>query len=252
MVLGVIIFFMITQVGTAQQLKRQYINNYNGWFAYSGSHKISDKWGLHLEVQWRRSNLIMDNQQLLMRAGINHYLNSQVYVTAGYCYVITYPYGGFAAKTMFPENRIWEQINLKTGIGAVEIINRFRLEQRYINAPVQQDNGIYEPGDAIYTNRARALIRFYLPFKGKTIEDRSWFASAFNEVFINFGKNVGYNILDQNRAYLGIGYKLPKAGRLELGYLNQLVLKNDGIKMERNHTIQISLSSSIEFRKKKE
>lgn len=250
-ILSVLCFFTITQTGFAQ-IKRQYANNYNGWFAYSGSHKLTDKWGLHLEIQWRRSNMILDNQQLLTRGGINYYLNGQIYLTAGYCHVLTYPYGAFAAKSMFPENRIWEQINFKSNAGIIEINNRLRLEQRYVHSPVLQDNGLFEPGDATYTNRARALLRFSVPLKGKAIEDRTWYVSGFNEVFINFGKNVGYNILDQNRAYLGLGYKLPKLGRLEVGYLNQLVLRSDGIKVERNHTVQVSLSSNIEFRKKKE
>jgi hypothetical protein len=244
---GICIFSNIP--GQAQS-PRQYTNNYNGWLVYTGNHKLSEKWGLHIEAQWRRSNIILDNQQLLLRAGINYYINSQSSVTAGYCFAETYPYGKFAAKAAFPENRIWEQLQIKNNVGAVEVVNRFRLEQRFINTPVLE-NGIYEPGDAVYTNRVRLLNRFSIPFKGKTIEDRSLYMSAFDEVYINFGKRVGYNILDQNRAYLAIGYKIPKAGRLEMGYLNQTVFKSDGIKVERNHTIQIALYSSIEFRKRK-
>jgi hypothetical protein len=239
-----------SMIGRAQS-PRQYTTNYNGWLVYTGNHKLSDKWGLHLEAQWRRSNIILDNQQLLFRTGINYYFSSQVSVTAGYCFAETYPYGEFAAKAAFPENRIWEQLQLKNNMGAVEFINRLRLEQRFINQPVL-DNGMYEPGDAVYTNRARILNRFSIPFKGKTIEDKSLYISAFDELYINFGKQVGFNILDQNRVYLAIGYKIPKAGRLEIGYLNQLAFKSDGIKVERNHTVQIALYSSLEFRKKKE
>ena len=246
-----IICILLIQQISVGQVKRQYTTNYNGWYTYTGSHKLSDKWGLHLELQWRRYNVILDNQQLLLRAGFNYYLNSQVTFTAGYCFVQTYPYGTFASKAMFPENRIWEQLNLKTAIGAVEMINRLRLEQRYVYPPVIE-NGEYVPGDDVYVNRVREMIRFSVPFKGKTIEDRSWFASAYSEVFINFGKNVGYNLLDQHRGYIGLGYKMPKLGRLEIGYLNQLVLKSDGVKIERNHTVVISISSNIEFRKKKE
>jgi hypothetical protein len=239
-----------SMIGCAQS-PRQYTTNYNGWLVYTGNHKLSDKWGLHLEAQWRRSNIVLDNQQLLFRTGINYYFNSQVSVTAGYCFAETYPYGEFAAKASFPENRIWEQLQLKNNMGAVEFINRLRLEQRFINQPVLE-NGMYEPGDAVYTNRARILNRFSIPFKGKTIEDKSLYISAFDELYINFGKHVGFNILDQNRVYLAIGYKIPKAGRLEIGYLNQLAFKSDGIKVERNHTIQIALYSGLEFRKKKE
>jgi hypothetical protein len=233
------------------QVKRQYSNNSNGWFMYVGNHKLSDKWGLHLEAQWRRNEIILNNQQLLFRAGVNHYLSAQVLLTAGYCYVVTYPYGALAAKATFPENRIWEQLNLKTAIGAMEVINRFRLEQRYVHTPVWKDSE-YIPGDAVYTNRVRWMSRYSLPFKGRTIEDRSCYLSFYDELFINFGENVGYNILDQNRAYVALGYKIPKLGRLELGYMNQLIVRSDGIKIEQNHTFQLGLISTMEFRKKKQ
>jgi hypothetical protein len=247
--IAVSFLFLFSGLFLNAQVKRQYTNNTNGWFMYVGNHKLSDKWGLHLEAQWRRNEIILHNQQLLLRAGVNYHLNAQVALTAGYCYVITYPYGGLAAKAMFPENRIWEQLNMKTGIGAVEIINRFRLEQRYVNGPVLRD-GSYVPGDAVYTNRVRWLNRYSVPFKGKTIEDRSVYFSFYNEIYINFGKNVGYNIFDQNRAYLALGYKIPKLGRLEIGYLNQLIFRPDGIRVEQNHTLQVGLSSNFEFRKK--
>lgn len=246
-----LLIFLFSSFLLNAQVKRQYANNNNGWFMYVGNHKLSDKWGIHLEAQWRRNNIILHNQQLLLRTGINYYLNAQVSFTAGYCYVITYPYGEFASKAMFPENRIWEQLNMKSGIGAVEIINRFRLEQRYVNAPVLKDLE-YVPGDAIYTNRVRWMNRYSVPFKGNTIEEHSLYVSFYNEIYINYGKNVAYNIFDQNRAYLALGYRIPKLGRLELGYLNQLIFRGDGFKVEQNHTLQLGLSSSIEFRKKKE
>jgi hypothetical protein len=242
--------YILSSIISRAQSPRQYTENHNGWFAYTGNHKLSDKWGLHLEAQWRRNEFILHNQQLLLRAGINYYINSRVFITAGYCFVETYPYGKQAARAVFPENRVWEQLQIKDNIGMVEMITRLRLEQRFVNTPVLE-NGVYEPGNAVYTNRVRMMNRLSIPFKGKTIEDRSFYISAFEEVYINFGKKVAFNIFDQNRGYLGIGYKIPKAGRLEIGYLNQLIFKGDGVKVENNHTLQISLSSTIEFRRKK-
>ncbi len=233
------------------QSQRQYATNWNGWIMYVGNHRLSDKWGAHLEAQWRRSEIILGNQQLLLRTGISYYLNSQVSFTGGYCYVITYPYGELASTATFPENRIWEQLNMKNAIGSVEIINRFRLEQRYVYSPVLK-NGEYEPGDAIYTNRVRWMNRYSIPFKGKNIEDKSVYITFYNELYINFGKNVRYNIFDQNRAYAALGYKVPTLGRLEIGYLHQAIFRADGIRVEQNHTLQLGLTSTIEFRKKKE
>ena len=77
------------------------------------------------------------------------------------------------------------------------------------------------------------------------------YATVYDEFFINFGKNVAANFLDQNRAYAGIGYKIPVVGKLEVGYMYQTIFKGDGVKIENNHTIQIGLSSNINFYKNK-
>lgn len=213
---------------------------------YFGNHKVSDKWGVHVEAQIRRSGIINNSQQLLLRTGINYHLSPNVFATAGYAYIETYPYGDLPSRTTFPEHRIWQQIQMKNQMRAIEYISRFRLEQRYVQLPVLINNE-YKTGDAVYTNRFRLLNRFSLPFKGKTIEDRSTYISAYNEFMINFGKNVAYNIFDQNRAYIALGYKIPKLGRLEFGYLNQLVFKGNGVDVENNHTLQIGLSSTLDF-----
>jgi hypothetical protein len=94
-------------------------------------------------------------------------------------------------------------------------------------------------------------LRLSVPFKGKTIEDKSLYFSCYDEVFINFGENVQMNIFDQNRVYTALGYKFPKWGKLEIGYMNQLVVKSDGVKIENNHTLQVGFSSTLDFRKKK-
>lgn len=230
---------------------RQHTTNDNGWFMYTGNHKLSDKWSLHIEAQLRRNDIITKGQQLLLRGGINYYLNPQATATAGYCFVETYPYGEFAVKSTFPEHRIWEQLQIKTQLNRFEFINRLRLEQRFVHSPGMQADSTYTPGDAVYSNRFRVLERVSVPFKGKTIEDKSFYVSAYDELFVNFGKNVAMNLFDQNRAYIALGYKIPKVGRLELGYMNQILVKSDDIRIEDNHTLQVALNATIPFIKTK-
>lgn len=226
------------------QVQRIFTENVNAWFIYNGDHKFSKKWGVHLEAQFRRNEVIVKPQQLLLRAGINYHLNDFGFLTAGYCFVTTYPYGAFASKSIFGENRIWEQLQLKNQLGKFENINRYRLEQRFVNTPVLI-NSSYQAGDAIYSNRFRYFSRFSIPLKGNEIIDKSFYISVYDEFFIAFGKNVGFNIFDQNRVFVGMGYKIQKLGRLEIGYLNQLIFKSDGIKVENNHTLQVGLFSNI-------
>lgn len=245
------IVFIISSLCISGQVKRQYTTNNNGWYMFFGSFKLSEKTGLHAEAQWRRSNFILDNQQLLLRGGFNFHFNKQAMATIGYCFVQTHPYGEFASKIMFPEHRIWEQLQFTSRFGGLEMVSRFRLEQRYVYSPVLKD-GVYVVGKDIYSNRFRLFTRFSIPFKGQTIEDKTFYLTAYGELFINFGKNVGYNIYDQNRAYLALGYKISKLGKLEIGYLNQLIFKSNGIHTENNHTFQLSLTTALNLYKKKE
>jgi hypothetical protein len=235
-------YFSATVFGQLRQIG----DNSNGWFMYMGDHKVSEKWGVHLEAQVRRSNIVSLPQQLLLRPGINYHFNNQVFASAGYAFVETHPYGKFPVLRDFSEHRIWEQIQIKNQLKNVEYISRFRLEQRYVHSIVGTV-GNYSEGPTVYSNRFRLLQRFSVPLKGQKIEDKSLYLTAYDEFFVNFGKQIKYNIFDQNRAYIALGYKLPNIGRLELGYMNQLLVKSDGIKIENNHTLAVSLNSNIDF-----
>lgn len=242
---------LIHNIADAQSI-RQHTSNINVWFMYFGDHKFSQKFGIHLEAQVRRHDGIAARQQLLLRTGMNYHISQQVFFTVGYCFVETYPYGDFPVKASYPEHRFWEQIQIKNQLGRFELLNRFRVEQRFSNLPVVNTmTTLYEPGDAVYTNRFRLMNRVSIPFNGKTIQDKSFYLTAYDEIMLNAGKNVATNLFDQNRAYIAIGYKIPVVGRLEIGYLEQTVIKGDGLKIENNHTLQIGLASIIDFMKKK-
>lgn len=250
-----ILFFLISvllqaNVFSQAALSKSYAYNNNVWLSYNGDFKTSEKWGFHLDGSWRRNDFFTKPQQSLIRTGINYYFNTQFFASAGYCFVENAPYGGFPAKASFSENRFWEQIQIRTQLQRFEWVSRCRLEQRFSKTPILNDANIYAAGPAIYTNRFRVQNRFSLPLKGKSIVDKTYYLTAFNEVLVNFGKNVAANILDQNRVYFAVGNKIPKLGRLEIAYLLQSVYKPDGFKVERNHTLQIGLSSSLDLYKR--
>jgi hypothetical protein len=58
--------------------------------------------------------------------------------------------------------------------------------------------------------------------------------------------------LDQNRLYAALGWRFNPAYNIQLGYLNQYIVKKDGVQAERNHTLQASLAYNLDFRKKED
>jgi hypothetical protein len=56
--------------------------------------------------------------------------------------------------------------------------------------------------------------------------------------------------MDQNRFIAALGWRFDKNFNVQVGYLNQFVVKTDGLKMERNHTLWISTTYNLDFTKK--
>jgi len=241
--------FCNVQAQTDSSLHR-YDDNLHAWLMYFGEFRLSEKVGIHAEVQWRRSGPVVNPQQLLIRTGVNYHLYPSVMLTAGYCFVHTSPYGNFPAASGYPENRLWQQVQAKARFGMLEWTGRLRTEQRFSKLPVLDVvSGEFVPGEAVYTNRFRLMNRLSIPFTGKEITDRTFYLCVYDEIFINSGRSIAANFLDQNRAFVAIGYRFPKIGRLELGFMEQTVFKPDGIRIERNHTLQIGWISTIDCRK---
>lgn len=237
--------FLLLRLSVAECQTRTHAYNTNAWLMYFGNHKFSNKLGLHAEAQWRRNDFFSKNQQLLLRTGLDFYAKRDVRFTVGYAFVETHPYGEFAVQRAFPEHRIWQQLLVPQVLGKVKLSHRYRLEQRMIgNASTGQfENGRYE-------NRGRYMAKITL---GLTGGGNPIFAALYDEVFINFGKDVGYNIFDQNRLYGAIGYTISPSMKLELGYLYQVVQLrtlqgNPPTKrIENNHTFQVGLFSNGAF-----
>ncbi len=244
------IFLLLTvSISHAQRLTT---NNDCIWVAYIGDHKFSKKFGVHLEYQERRAEFGLKNQQHFLRTAINYHFLPNAFVSAGYAFADTYPYGAFPVNSQFPENRIYQQLQYTSNLERVETMTRFRLEQRFSYLPIlQADNSFKSAKSPTFTNRFRYFQRYAIPFRGLKIQDKSFYATVYNEFFINFGKNVQKNIFDQNRAFAGLGYKISKVGRLECGYMNQMLFKGDGLKVENNNTITLTLFANFELIKKK-
>jgi hypothetical protein len=215
-------------------------HNAHAWFMYFGDHPVSEHWGVHLEAQWRRSRLGSRWQQLLIRPGINYYPRTNVMLTAGYAYVRTYPYGNFPTISAFPEHRIFEQVQIAQPLRRVRLTHRIRLEQRWIEivnpAGITGGTKVWRTQD-----RFRYMFRVDVPLKGP------WSLGIYDELFLNYHRNIGPRVFDQNRAYVAAGYSVGKPGRLEVGYLNQILALRSGLPVQVNHTLQVAFYSTLPF-----
>lgn len=243
-----LILFIVISVGNSFSQK-EIVNQTNAWVMYTGNHKVSEKWGLHTEYQWRRSDYFQDWQQSLLRLGVDYYSKSQAQFTLGYGWIKTFAYGEQPIDHLFNEHRIWQQLILKNKVGRIEFNHRYRLEQRFLEQWKLLPTDNFEPNGYVFRQRVRYRFFATVPLSRKEMADNTLFLAVYDEPFIQFGKGIAKNILDQNRLYGALGWRFNKNVNVQIGYLNQFIVKSNGVQFERNHTIQIGGTYNLDFNK---
>lgn len=183
------------------------------WLMYFGTNKLSDKYSLHTEAQLRLFEPVGNFNQLLLRVGLNYHINQKSLVTLGYGYIptATFEQEHFQASSI--EHRIWEQFILTNSIGRLFFEHRYRVEQRWISAAL----------DDFYLNRLRYRLLVNIPLNHSALIDDTFFLSFYDEIFLN----VTETPFDQNRLYAALGYKLNSALSVQTGYLRHRLGNNN-------------------------
>ena len=200
-----------------------------GWLAWNHSDKFSDKFGLHLDVQFRSADDYQFMRNIMVRPGLHYYLTQNQTLTVGYLYVNTQSRTE-SEVNHFIESRIWEQYMVNHKVGKLPITHRLRLEQRFINN-----------GPPVFSQRFRYFVRGLIPIKADSTFNKGIFVALQNEVFLNLQNKakINDNLFDQNRAYVAAGYRFSKKIDLETGYLLQY--SKGKLQDTRNHVWQLAL-----------
>jgi len=227
----VVVFILgLAQVALAQNQPRP--QSLGNWVMYFGDNKINKKWGIHSEYQARNYFVPNTVHQSLLRVGVNHYINPVSMVTAGYGFIYTDPTDEeFGLRTA--EHRIWEQLILRHRTYNIFLEHRYRLEQRFVRN-LTDDREIFD-------NRMRYRLQALVPFYNISPYLRHYFLAAYNEVFMNLGRELSGQYFDRNRLYFAIGYQLNPKFNLQFGYLNQVISLPGGQIPDVNHNFQISV-----------
>ena len=182
-------------------------SNLGNWLLYFGNKHLNERWNWHNEVQYRSYNAISDLEQLLIRTGVGYNLTEDNNnVLLGYGYILSQNYmEGTDEKLDVNEHRIFQQFITRQNIGVVLLQHRYRFEQRFIESD--------------FRLRFRYFLGINVLLNNKVMEDNTIYLSAYNEIFIN----TEGNIFDRNRLYGGLGYRVSKTIRMELGYMNQFL-----------------------------
>lgn len=190
--------FLIGAFGAnAQNVAEDHLS---GWYIYTGTNRVSDRWSVHSEVQLHYYQTLDNFKLLLLRTGLNYHIRPDAIATLGYAHLDVDPMDGdISGEEGVKENRIYEQFVLKNTLWEFHIAHRYRLEQRF-----------FDYGDATDTRyRARYRIRLDLPLTDV------FFLSFYDELMVNLQDDL----FNQNRLYAGFGVNLTSNSNVKLGYM---------------------------------
>ena len=200
-----IAFVFTCEISYAQPAK------FGNWMVYNGTVNLPYKLQSTGEIHLRNYNTIGDIQQILLRGHIGYPLaNNNHIVSIGYAYIYNEDYiANTDIKKSSQENRIFEQYLYKFKYKKTVLLNRWRLEHRYLAAGQQL--------------RLRTLLSVNYPITKDKMDAKTWYFCSSNELFL---KNTG-ELFDRNRFAIGVGYQKDKNLKVEVSLMNQALSSNN-------------------------
>ncbi|MXS83115.1 DUF2490 domain-containing protein [Nitrosomonas oligotropha] len=172
-----------------------------------------------MEGQGRFGNDATQFSQSLIRPGLGYAVTDKIVVWAGYAWAPTAEPLALKSGHPFNEHRIWEQVTWADNFSFGRLSARSRFEQRFFdhNAPL--------PGANDVAHRFRQLVKLAVPLP-QVNPNLSFIVQS--ELFIamtTIDNNPGFisRGYDQNRAFVGLGYKINQYATVEMGYMNQFI-----------------------------
>lgn len=202
--------------------------DFQTWVPININLKLGEKLRGFLELQPRIGDDTSHLTSMMIRPAIGWAITPQMTLWAGYLM------SADAAKDSKGryldrygvENRVWQGLTWKDMTDDKQFIweMRNRLEERFMSGK----------SDPSIRWRTRFRFEYLIP------EFSSWSIIASEEIFVNLNDNSDdaqlQTGLNQNRGYIGVGYRFAPEFQIETGYLEQHVWRRAG-KADLNNSV---------------
>lgn len=211
----------------AQTPARQVYHHAHVWTSVNSMYRLSPKWGLVGDLHIRRSEWVKTPSIYLFRAGGQYWLKDQALLSLSYGHILLAPntpgWVHFAN-----EHRLMEQVQTTTPLVRGNMVQRFRLEQRWVQAMANDAPAGYRK----FSHRFRYMLTWNVPLS------KNWWGVLSDEVFFQAGRYVVYNTFDQNRLFVGLRHPVNRHWSYDFGYMQVLMQRPSGYQYDVNHTLR--------------
>lgn len=227
--------------------EKEFRNSTELWTGFYTKYRLNEKWFYYGEYHLRRRNNFVNNMgQVYLRFGMTYLANKQLELTAG---IVTPFYWApeqdiDGQDNVVPQYRLWQQVVLVQPFDRLKLYHQFRFEQRW-------KRDYIEDSPFKLTHRFRYKLTAYYPLNNYKLVNKTLFLSAYEEVFIQAGKTITYDYLEDNRLFLGLGYIVNENLQIQAGYTWTFRFDGGPNNFEHRHIPRISFYHNLDFHRKR-
>ena len=207
------------------------------WLRYQVKLGINPNWQLVQELEERTYWFPSRQHQFLTRTMLKRDWGKGWIIGAGFTYISQSNPQDPSEKNFYSLYELRPQLELSY---KQKLSDRFELGHRYWSEfrIREQENGKLKYAN----NRSRYKVEItYSPLDQLKLK-------AFEEVFLNIGSSITYNVFDQNRLGISAQYDLLKNFAAELGYINWFQQKSSGNEFYNRHIIRLTLHHTLNLK----
>lgn len=210
------------------------------WIQYYNQTKLSERWSVLVDGGYRWKDDLASRSQYIVRAGAGYRVNPYIGIAAGFAHLGTYTDLDITAV----EFRPYQEISIENP-GRLAINHRLRVEERFIEATDNSDQQFSR-----FNWRFRYFIGLSIPLvKFPNHQQRTIKFNIGDEIFINAGKDIVYNIFDQNRILIGPEFQLNESLTFTFTYHGNFAALNLPSEYIYNHILWLGIRHKMDLTK---
>jgi len=217
------------------------------WYAYFLNLKINDRFAIYTDIQERHFIHPAKQSQFLFRSSFNTTLTSNWDLGVGLSFALsnTTPLVDYDLEA--PELRPHIEVNNRQKLKNVIVWHRYRMEARF---PYQVNGNTLGDGFKFSNIRFRYQLALDFIVRKPKEERHALRISLRDEIMLNFGKHIKYNLFDQNRLNIAFQYLPIKQVAIEVGYMHLFQQREAGDAYFNRHILRFAVINNIALAKK--
>jgi hypothetical protein len=221
------------------------IHDNQQWFQYNNQLVFTKNISLFSDLGLRRINGFREWQVIGLRAGLGYNIAENLQGVTGIACNALYT-NDHVSKAEF---RAYQEINTKQLFRKVSLQHKLRIEARYFRNVTERV--ITQASSFNFRFRYRLFCAIPVVLSKKD-PDKKLLLNFGDEVFVNAGKDIKYNMFDNNRLIAGTTLQWSSNLNFALFYIYQYGQRSAQATYEASDILFISVTQKIALNKKKD